>query len=376
MHINNLERLSLSFNFINELNGCLKVLKSLKFLDFSANKIEFLTNDEMEGMMSLTFLDLSKNPLKQIELNQLINLKNLKLSNVNSSSIISLNFSLFAQLEELDLSDNILSNKIDFEQLKNLKKLNLRNTNTTNCTFLKSLIYLNYLDTSENEKNDINLFLRYLSENIKFLIASKSRLAQIKPFGYTENVVHLDLGQNSLDEIILDIYSNLNYLDLSLNSFRDFKFLFHELFNLDYVNLNRSLSEELAMRPDSIFSFELNLKEAVLSNNFLLKFPTFCVIFEVNQLKSVCKLKKLYFDHNRLEKIDSIMMNDLQELVYLNLDSNRLSLIEEESFNNLKSLEFLILSNNNLIDLNGIFDGLTNIKILISKWKLYRDFGS
>ena len=173
----------------------------------------------------------------------MINLKTLLLSNI--SSVISFSFTFFAQLEELDLSNNILLSEIDYEQLKSLKKLNLRNTNTTNCTFLKSLINLEYLDTSVNENNDINLCLRYLSEKIKFLIASKSRLAQIKPFDFTENVVHLDLGQNLLDEIILDIYSNLNYLYLIFNSFRDLKFLFHELFNLEYVNLNRSLSEEL-----------------------------------------------------------------------------------------------------------------------------------
>jgi hypothetical protein len=130
--------------------------------------------------------------------------------------------------------------------------------------------------------------------------------------------------------------------------------------------LNKSLANNL-------IKFELKfgnkLEYAILSSNGLRIFPNFCQQDEIKSETSEfsCNLRILYFDHNKLDKIELFNLILLENLEFFNLESNGISQIENDSFYKLKSLETLILFNNKLDfgnNTNVLFNSLTSIKLI------------
>jgi Leucine-rich repeat (LRR) protein len=367
-----LESLFMKSNLIEYLNNSLLILKNLSTLDLSLNKLDSFKSGDVCSM--ITSLDLSFNPLKQFDHNQsnLIGLKSLKLSSTNSGVISNINFELFSQLEELDLSDNLNTNKTGINKLVKLNKINLKNTNSTDCSFLS---YLN--NTKEINVGDNNYFcFRYIQRDLVSLIISNISLMEISGF---DNLKILDASYNNISSMKSIVYNDddllnkdLSYLNLKFNMIDDikvseeFNFNFHKLTKLEYINLNKSVTESLS---NFKFKFGNNLENAILSSNNLRIFPKFCNQDDLQKeiLEFTCKLKNLHFDHNKLNKINLIDFLPLDKLEYLNLHSNNISLIDDYSFSSLKSLESLILSNNELNLANNtqvLFNSLTNIKLL------------
>jgi Leucine-rich repeat (LRR) protein len=328
-------------------------------------------------------LDLSFNPLKQLKFNQsnLFRLKSLNFAKTNSNVISKINFELLPQLEELDLSDNLNINTNQLKYLINLKKLNLKNTNIDDCSFVSSLIRAEEIDVSNNKNyySCIRYIRNYL--NLKSLkisnISLKSTIYEIGDFVYNlKALTSLDASLNNISTMNgINKITNLINLDLKFNMIVDinidknyeFKFNFHKLSKLEFVNLNQSLAKNL-------INFELkfgnSLEHAILSANDLKIFPKFCEQFftaENTLIEFSCNLKILYFDNNKLDRIKQINLIYLENLEYFNLDSNEISLVEDSSFYNQKLLETLILSNNKLDLVNNtdvLFNTLTNIKLI------------
>ena len=366
--IYNLENLYLKFNFINNLNGSLRILKKLSTLDLSSNKLESFKIDDI--LSNISNLDLSFNLLKQFEFNQsyLFGLKTLKMSSTNSSLISNIDFKLFLELEELDLSDNLNINIEMINKLVKLRKLNIRNTNANDCSFIKNLKSIEELDVGDNR--NYYFCLRFLSNSLKSLKISNVSLRE--NICMINKLIYLDASYNNITTMEFVYIESLNHLDLKFNYIDNIminlktNFNFHKLYHLSYISLFKSLTKYLT---EFEIKFGYKLELAVLSNNNLRIFPKFCELDDSQQeiFDISCNLKILFFDHNKLEKIKPTDFLFLVNLQYLNLDSNSISLIADNSFFNLRSLETLILSNNNINlenNTSSIFNALTNIKFL------------
>jgi Leucine-rich repeat (LRR) protein len=273
----NLESLYLKSNLINNLNGSLRILENLKTLDLSINKMNSFKSEYF--FSNLSSLDLSYNPLKQFEYNQsnLFNFKSLKLSSISSSVIPNINFELFPELEELDLSDNLNINTSGIKTLIKLKKINLENTNISDCSFISNLKAIEDINVGDNKNYHFCLrFVRFV--NLKSLKISNISLKQ--SFSQFENLIYLDASYNNISSLIgINYILDLIYLDLKFNMIDniqinlDLNFNFHRLSQLEYINLNRTISKSLT---NFELKFGKNLQNAILSYNNLTIFPKFC----------------------------------------------------------------------------------------------------
>ena len=375
-----LENLCMKFNNVQLLNSSLNLTTNLRYLDLSYNQLE---NIDFEFSNNISYLDLSNNQFKVFEINptKLYKLRSLKLSNTNASLISNIDFNLFQQLEEIDLSDNLNIN-VNLKNLRFLTKLNLKNTKISDFSFLNNLKNIEELDISNNKISSVisseNFFrLKFLkisnitdNDNNLYRFYSKS--------AYIDIMIHLDASFNNISSIDgIKSLINLKYLDLN-NNIIDTKlydqFNFYKFKQLEFINLNKSLAKSMNYFE---LMFANTLEHAIISSIDLKIFPKFCKSEKYEEVYSVtsnaidinlsCKLKKLFFDKNKLVKLNYKDLMDLESLEYLNLDSNNISLIENKAFKNSIKLETLILSNNQLDMVNNsneLFNYLSSLKNL------------
>lgn len=123
--LKHLEKLTVSYSpRINDFS-IIRFIKSLKYLDFSENRLNIA--DYIKELLHLETLILSKNNLSSIDLKENIKIKYLDLS-ANKISKISF-LSNLTELEYLDLSVNSIEDISSLNNLSKLKKLDLRGNN-------------------------------------------------------------------------------------------------------------------------------------------------------------------------------------------------------------------------------------------------------
>jgi Leucine-rich repeat (LRR) protein len=174
----NLEALKLSDNDILHLDGRLKFLKKLKFVELSGNRMYSIDFSEFEG---------SKNTLEEIWIRE---------NNLRKVEGIS---NHFEQLKILDLGGNLLTELSDDIQLPALHSLDLdANQLTTLPEFLVNTTKLKTLNLSGNQITvfEINPSLRKL----KVLNLSDNPLEHIDWGNHKMKVERLILDWISLDE--------------------------------------------------------------------------------------------------------------------------------------------------------------------------------
>ena len=332
----NLEELYMQSNLLSYLNDSLKNLKNLSNLDLSNNKLDSFKRGEV--IANLTSLDLSFNQLERFDHNQsnLFSLKSLKLSNTDSSVISNINFELFSKLEELDLSDNFNINMTKgIDKLIKLRKLNLKNINSIDCSFINNLKELEEINVGGNK--NYYFCLRDVSLHLKSLSISNISLREI--ILQAQNLIYLDISYNNISSMFgLNNFTNLHYLDLKFNFIEDIlmtsfiNFNFHRFSELEYINLNRSLTKSLS---NFELKFGKKLENAVLSSNNLRIFPKFCKQDGSQQtIAFSCNLKMFYFEYKNVK------------LEVLDLSYNKIHSIKDESFKGLINLRDLYLNGN------------------------------
>jgi Leucine-rich repeat (LRR) protein len=185
---------------------------------------------------------------------------------------------------------------------------------------LKSLKISNV--SLRSEISNIGDFVVNLKKLI-YLDLSFNNISTMRNIDKIENLIYLNLKFNMIDDISVSLYTNFNF-DL--------------LHNLEYVNLNKSITKKLSSFE---LKFDNKLEHAILSCNDLRIFPNFCqqnITIHQDISEFSCNLRILYFDNNKLDKIDLKNLISLENLEYFNLDSNNIRLIDDDSFSNLKSL--------------------------------------
>jgi len=231
--------------------------------------------------------------------------------------------------------------------------------------------HLTKLDMSLNEnfgKSALHLIKEF--KCLSYLSSSNTLINNLPPI--SNKLEYLDLSHNQLSFIENRYPDSLVYLDLSYNQIKEIgeneievKF-FTKFGILKLLNLTKSFTQALSNR---VFFFNKQLVTGHFSMNSLQYLPRFChysTDSTIEDTKSGCQLKTLYFDSNRLEAITVANFIGLINLEYLSLENNSIVSIQTQSFSNLVKLETLLLSHNKLKHLNDtlVFASLFNLKFL------------
>ena len=149
---------------------------------------------------------------------------------------------MLANLRELDLGANQITDITSLAQLTNLTELYLSNSQITDITLLAELTNLTHLDLYDNQITDI-VPLAQLT-NLTWLNLSHNQITDIAPLAQLTNLTWLLLTYNQITEITsLAQLTNLTVLDLSINQITDMTPL-TQLTNLTEMQLWSNLIPE------------------------------------------------------------------------------------------------------------------------------------
>ena len=254
---------------------------------------------------NLNDLDLSNNLIDNLEIFTKSTFKNLLSLNLNHNRISALDplkKASFKFLTNLSLTNNQITNietlsKVPF---KNLDKLNLASNLVKDLEIFKNVPFKNltYLNISDNQINDEKSFLNKINlPNLLVLDLSHNNISDISGLisNQYQNIQMLNLGKNYINNI--EMLSRAYFIDLRIlllydNQISDIIVLNSTpLSTLSYLNLSYNEISDINVFNNVPFS---NLEKLDLSGNIisnidpLLKMP-------------ILNLRELYIKNNKIE---------------------------------------------------------------------------
>lgn len=223
------ESLDLSKNNIRNFVVNSDELVYIKYLNLSSNHISNLYFESFSKMDNLQNLDLSNNMLNFIPAMTFYRNSHLKVVNMTNNAIKklkSIQIEMFhPQGGILDLSNNTISElKIPFGEGIRLTTLILRSNNISNPSLIDLVLQtdLKALDMSSNQIVKLNTSSLLLPMSLENLDLSSNKICEIGPstFHRLERLKFLRLGHNQLTNFQYGAFHalvSLNYLDLSYN---------------------------------------------------------------------------------------------------------------------------------------------------------------
>ncbi len=289
-YLDKLKYLYCSHNYITTLNQ-LKLCNLIE-INCSHNLLQFIPNE----MNQLEHFNLSYN--KIYENIDFLNYQKLKYLIVSSNQINTIS-NLPNGMIYLDLSSN------------RIKSLNLPN----------SIEYLNISNNQFETETDID-FVN--CSKLKYLIASSNRIKKISKL--PNGIICLDLSNNHINNFDI-LPDSIEFLSIAKTNLTQINFLKYS--NLKYLNI----SINKIFNIDGVFSNGLEYLN--------------CSQCEITQLDNLpCTLKKLICENNNIKSLDTLP----NSIEYLNCCYNNIRFL-----NNLPSgLLYLSCSNNELINLNNL----------------------
>ena len=340
-----------------------------------------LTN--LNGLSSLTYQQTQSIQICELSSNKLVKLDGIK----SLSNLLTLN-----------ANNNNLRNIDELENILNLTNLDLSNNQITNLDALKNLINLELLNLNANQIQSLNFNLINLLK-LKYLNLNTNKLISISSNQLPIEIEKLDLGENFLEEFIIDhdMFNHLKEVNLIKN-----KIIYFRLNNtkisriIEKINLvgNKLSKFEIIGYYSSLTLVNLSKNNLILIdeitniNNLINFYSESNNIFSIDN--NVCKINELNdinLKNNHLNSIDCLLLGlkylkkinvennliqgkikigNLNGLVELNLCQNKIASLEFDYV--LNQLITLKLTKNFLNNLNGITKKLPNLQIL------YADF--
>lgn len=310
-------------------------------------------------------LELKDNNIANLEFDSLLHLTKLKKLDVSANKLgdnFTIALSDVAQLRELKVNKNHLTQVPELVFVKNITHLTLSHNLITsiNGTALFNLQQLQYLDLSGNK----------ISVLQKGSFLAPNRLTHLNL-----NANHMRIIENgSLDNLTL-----LEELRLNKNNLTQLKDLFINLGKLRILEVNRNNLQQI--HGLSLKSLK-SLKELYLKRNRIdtLDDGAFWPLknlellqLDFNMLTTIKKgglfglehLRKLTLSHNRISTIEPQAWDICREIRELDLSHNELTSIDRGSFEYLTKLEKLKLDHNQIAYVSdGAFNFTTNLRIL------------
>lgn len=382
------ETLDLSTNNINKIENeaftnfiCINLL-------LNRNKISYLSPTTFKKLIFLKQLDLSFNPLKKLNNNLFTNclyLKYLNLSNAEIEVIRKSALNGTSQLEDLNLSHNLLnSNKFNLLLSQDSLILNLENNSISD---LDEFVIVSSIKKLNTKHNQIQTLKNHTFDNnneleILDLSHNKIEIIQTEAFQNLNKLEILILKHNNLSKIQDYVFYpliTLKILDLSNNPL---KILSPQAFNFNNLIETLNISfYEVVPNYSFVYLNYLKILNLIDSNLLLIKNFSLIGLRNLNEINLInVQIKQIesgtFFDLIRLNEID--LYNFFKEveilksqtfiglrIKFLDFSGMKVNQIEPETFKNLKDLQFLNLNKNNLKALeNNSFLGLDSLKTL------------
>ena len=328
-------------------------ITSLRYLDLSHNKIEFISGlDNLTGLTELTLsnnqikeirglhaltalrrLDLAQNFIPEIKgLETLVNLQHLHLYHNHITELKGL--STLTNLQQLLLWQNQITALKGLETLTALQVLHLANNLITELKGLETLVHLRDLDLSHNQIAALT-GLETLTA-LRKLNLSSNQIPEIKGLDTLTALRHLFLFSNRIQEIKgLSTLTALERLHLSINQIPEIKGL-ETLTALDYLNLSSNRITELKGLAQLT-----NLTELHIESN---------QITELKGLETLNALQKLKFVLNQVTELKGL--DTLTNLEELEANYNKITAIK--GLDKLKNLSIVRLGSNQIKDIASL----------------------
>ncbi|XP_029165453.1 leucine-rich repeats and immunoglobulin-like domains protein 3 [Nylanderia fulva] len=310
-------------------------------------------------------LELKDNNIANLEFDSLLHLKKLKKLDVSANKLgdnFTIALSDVAQLRELKVNKNHLTQVPDLVFVKNITHLTLSHNLITsiNGTALLSLQQLQYLDLSGN----------------------KISVLQKDSFLAPNRLIHLNLNANHIGMIENGSLYNLTSLEelrLNKNNLTQLKDLFTNLGKLRKLEVNKNNLQQIhGLSLKNLKSLEeLHLKRNRIDKlddgafwplkNLILLHLDFNVLTTVKKgaLFGLEHLQKLTLSHNQISTIEPQAWDICREILEIDLSHNELTSIDRGSFEYLTKLERLKLDHNQIAYISdGAFNFTTNLRIL------------
>ena len=245
-----------------------------------------------------------------------------------------------------------------FQSLSEISKLNLNHNqlDDESLDFLGHTNKLLELDISYNHFTKLpnisqarNLIKLYVINNsLSFIEKSKMddiRRLEVLKMGFNHNL-------NQIEQDTLDKSKELKILDISFSALTSLPNM-QELQNLQELNIR--------------YSKIRHLSSEFCNNNPDLKilFADHNLIEEIPDLTNCSQLSFIYFDNNKIKRIEEKTFAGLQHLEQLYLQNNEIEYIHPRAFHGLKRLDSIYLFNNKIPGLpEDLFKNLTRLKTI------------
>lgn len=309
--------LDLSRNNIGKLDeNTFYLAKHLTQLDLSRNEIQTIHTDAFSGLARLKVLNLNQNKLQLIPANSfgpLIQLRTIRLSHNLIKMIPVELFEHNIQLNDIYLNDNAIEwmfGELTFRHLPHVNEFNLHNNPNANL----GCCVINAQSIDIRNTNSMGC---YIGSRTKRVYANNNQISFVDSIdAISTHLEHVDLADNRLRKMInLTRFESLIHLDLTNNSINDI-----------------GLNSFAAMHRLEL----LNLRNSGLSK----------IYFGMFSNKS--KLKTLDISYNRLGYIDFRMFISMKSLMNLRLDGNSLNKIDSTDIRKIfPTLSRISISENN-----------------------------
>ena len=340
----NLQVLDLSFNRIEKIEYDMFRFESLELLHLDDNRIEMLESRSFVEMRNLKCLTLEGNKISKLEDETFQNLHSLRWLNLAYNSLKNLNFDAFdyvgsLSFTSLDLSHNKIENLTANKTSRYSSNSNIRS-----------------LDLSHNLIRGIHPgFFQPVRSMLKMLDLSHNQLPIVstETLGRLKKLTHLDLSVNQITEFqptTLEESRGVQVLNISYNILSELgASMLNRQENLRVLDLSFNKIENL---PEGFFS-KTKLEIFRMAFNKLNEIP----VKALNPVQS--SLKHLDLSGNRIKLISDTLLNQIQNIVYLDLSFNSIYQIDEKAFCCSPALSHLSLSHNPLkVVSSNIFQGL------------------
>ncbi|XP_037051674.1 toll-like receptor Tollo [Bradysia coprophila] len=338
----NLQTLDLSHNNIDNLQAAIfSGLGKLQTLQLNNNKMNFIADRALEGLLSLLLINLSENALTNLPpelFNEARNIKEIYLQN-NSLNVLAPG--LFAELNQLailDLSHNELTSY------------------WINSGTFKKLKMLVYLDLSFNHIDKLEAAIFSELHDLEILKLNNNQIKYIpeQTFANQSKLTTLVLSNNQLLSVDLKTLANLERLTLlSLDYNRISK-----IHRLAFVNCT-SL-QDLHLNGNKLDNVPEALREVTLLKTLDLGENRLTTI-KNTPIGEMTHLFGLRLTENYLEQIERETFAKLYALQILNLSRNKIKKVDSGSFSNNSNLQAIRLDGNQLTDIAGLFTDLPNL---------------
>lgn len=357
-----LNELDLSFNAITELHPLsFKALRKLESLSLHHNGMTHLADQSLAHLQSLRMLNLSSNQLSVLPPELFRDCHDLRELDLHANALKVLPLGSFAgltQLQVLDLSSNQLGPAaVHRDTLAGLVRLVVLNLGGNALTRLDSALFRDLaslqvlrLDSNLIESVDADAFLPLL--NLHTLDLSHNRISVVdeRLLGGLYVLSSLSMSFNEIRSVSADAFRNvtgLRDLDLSGNRLSQVPSALMELALLKSLDLSSNRIRNISASRSSGGLVGSSGVPAGAS-----------VQVGWGQLYS------LNLANNDIRSVSKDALTGLNNLVALNLAANKIEQLETGCFDRASGLQVLRLDGNQMTDINGLFQGLHNLRWL------------